>query len=217
MDPAAISLYRYGDSLPPDYWDELALRDPAAVCRNSLADYRPEGGYSITFLGEGYQCDPRLRKVCRVRTPDERLSFQDYLVLLHYLLKAQDLPQAGDWVNEKELKGGALFFRGPHTLAREPLEKRYARDPQGLLAAGQALGGTATGKGEASFLLTALPRIPLEYIFYGEDEEFPAQLIITFDRTVERHLALDVIWALVNITSRKILQAGEAGGGDRAL
>jgi hypothetical protein len=35
-------------------------------------------------------------------------------------------------------------------------------------------------------------------------------LIITFDRTVEQHLPLDVIWALVNIASRKILQAGEA-------
>jgi hypothetical protein len=112
-------------------------------------------------------------------------------------------------VNEKELKGGALFFRGPHTLARGPLEKKYARDPQGLLRAGQSLGGKATGKGEASFVLAALPRIPLEYIFYGEDEEFPAQLIITFDRTVERHLPLDVIWALVNIASRKLLEAGE--------
>jgi hypothetical protein len=34
-------------------------------------------------------------------------------------------------------------------------------------------------------------------------------LIITFDRTVEQHLPLDVIWALVNITSRKLLEAGK--------
>jgi hypothetical protein len=209
VDPAAIALYRYGDSLPQEYWEELRCQDPAVLGRRALADYRSESGYRLTFLGEDYHIDPGQGKIIRAQTPDKRLSFQEYLVLLVYLLKARDLPLSGEWVNEKELKGGALFFRGPHALAREPLEKRYGRDPQGLLRAGQALGGTATGKGEASFRLTALPRIPLEYIFYGEDEEFPAQLIITFDRTVAQHLPLDVIWALVNLVTRKILQAGE--------
>lgn len=209
MDPAAIALYRFGDQLPPEYWADLQLREPAEVCRRSLVDYDTAGGYRITFLGEVYHCVPDARLIFKSGASAERLSFQDYLVLLLYLLKAREIPLSGDWVNEKELKGGALFFRGPHTLAREPLEQRYARDPSGLLQAGRMLGGTATGKGDASFRLTALPRVPLEYIFYGADEEFPAQLIITFDRTVEEHLPLDVIWALVNIASRKILQAGE--------
>jgi hypothetical protein len=209
VDPGAIALYRYGDSLPPEYWDQLRRQDPSLICRRAQADYEAGFGYRLTFLGEGYQIDPGKGIILRSRSPQEKLSFQDYLVLLVYLLNARELPLAGDWVNEKELKGGALFFRGPHTLARGPLEKKYARDPQGLLRAGQSLGGKATGKGEASFVLTALPRIPLEYIFYGEDEEFPAQLIITFDRTVERHLPLDAIWALVNIASRKLLEAGE--------
>lgn len=209
MDPAAIALYRFGESLPPEYWEELSRRDPAEICRRALVNYGPENGYRITFLGESYQGDPSRRQVYKTSAPEERLSFQDYLVLLVYLLHAEDLPLSGVWVNEKELKGGALFFRGPHVLAREPLEKKYARDPAGLLQAGQALGGKATGKGDASFSLTVLPRIPLEYIFYREDEEFPAQLTITFDRTVERHLPLDVIWALVNIASRKLWEAGE--------
>jgi hypothetical protein len=112
-------------------------------------------------------------------------------------------------VNEKELNGGALFFRGPHALSKEPLEEKFARDPQGFLRAGLALGGTATQGGDAAFELRALPRIPLEYIFYAEDDEFPAQLIITFDRTIDRHLPLDVIWALVNLATRSILKAGD--------
>ncbi|MBI5586710.1 MAG: DUF3786 domain-containing protein [Deltaproteobacteria bacterium] len=210
MDPAAISLYRYGDSLPPEHWAELDRRDPAAICRQALVDYEKGDGYGITFLGERYQCDPIRRKIFKSQSPLERLGFQDALVLLVYLLHARELPLSGKWVTEKELPGGALFFRGPHALAREPLEKRYARNPQGLLEAGQTLGGRATGKGDGSFVLTALPRVRLEYIFYGEDEEFPAQLIITFDRTVEQHLPLDVIWALVNITGKKLLEAGEA-------
>ena len=53
------------------------------------------------------------------------------------------------------------------------------------------------------------PEFPLEYILYAEDDEFPAQLIITFDRTIDRHLPLDVIWALVNVTTQRILKAGD--------
>jgi hypothetical protein len=45
----------------------------------------------------------------------------------------------------------------------------------------------------------------VEYILYAEDDEFPAQLIITFDRTVDRHLPLDAIWALINLTTHRLL------------
>ena len=123
-----------------------------------------------------------------------------------YLLRAREIPLAGIRVNEKELNGGALFFRGPHALSKEPLEEKFARDPQGFLRAGLSLGGSATGRGDGAFELRALPRIPLEYIFYAEDDEFPAQLIITFDRTIDRHLPLDAIWALINITTRLLVK-----------
>jgi len=45
--------------------------------------------------------------------------------------------------------------------------------------------------GRCSFELRVLPEFPGVY-FLREDDEFPAQLIITFDRTIDRHLPLDV-------------------------
>ena len=45
----------------------------------------------------------------------------------------------------------------------------------------------------------------MEYILYAEDEEFPAQITINFDRTIHRHLPLDVIWAMINLTGRSLL------------
>lgn len=209
LDPSAIRLYRYGEDLPPEYWHELSRRDSGEVCRRTLVAPHGPTGFQISFLGRDYLCDPVQRRIRLAGAPEERLGFQEYLILLVYLLQARDLPLSGEWVNEKELRGGALFFRGPHALFREPLEKRFARDPGGLLRAGLAAGGVASGRGDASFRLQALPRIPLEYIFYGEDEEFPAQLTMVFDRTVERHLPLDVIWALVNVAGQRVLRTGE--------
>ena len=208
MDPNEISLYRGAERIPLEYWEELSRQSPEEVCLRSLATHDPATGYALPFLSDRLHCRPDTRQIYWERDR-ERPSFQDALVSLMYLLRAREIPLSGVKVNEKELNGGALFFCGPHALSKEPLETRFARDPQGFLQAGLALGGIATPGGDGAFELRALPRIPLEYILYAQDDEFPAQLIITFDRTIDRHLPLDVIWALVNITTRSILNAGE--------
>lgn len=207
LDPNDISLYREADKIPPEYWEELDRLPPEEVCRRTLATHDPATGYTLPFWNDRLFCRPDSRELQWELLPERSLSFQEALVSLMYLLRARDLPAAGIQVNEKELNGGALFFRGPHALSKAPLEEKFARDPQGFLRAGLRLGGRATGRGDGAFTLLALPRIPLEYILYAEDDEFPAQLIITFDRTIDRHLPLDVIWALINLTTRRLIKS----------
>jgi hypothetical protein len=209
LDPNEISLYRGAENIPPEYWEELNRQSPEEVCRRSLATHDPETGYALPFLNDRLLCRPDTRHIRWERDQSRNPSFQEALVLLMYLLRTREIPLSGIKVNEKELNGGALFFHGPHALSKEPLEKKFARDPQGFLRAGLALGGIATHQGDGAFELRALPRIPLEYILYAEDDEFPAQLIVTFDRTIDRHLPLDAIWALVNLATRSILKAGD--------
>jgi hypothetical protein len=205
LDPNDISLYREADKIPLEYWEELTSLVPEEVCRRTLATHDPAKGYSLPFWNDRLFCRPDSRQLHWERIPHGSPSFQEALVSLMYLLRARELPPAGIQVSEKELNGGALFFRGPHALSKAPLEEKFARDPQGFLRAGLSLGGSAIGRGDGAFALQALPRVPLEYILYAEDDEFPAQLIITFDRTIDRHLPLDVIWALINLTTRRLL------------
>jgi Domain of unknown function (DUF3786) len=211
LDPNEISLYRESDKIPPEYWEELNRCPPEEVCRRALVTHDPETGYALPFLNDRLLCRPATRHLQWEKAPERSPGFQEALVSLIYLLRAREIPLSGIKVNEKELNGGALFFRGPHALSKEPLEKKFARNPRGFLEAGLTLGGIATKQGDGAFELRVLPRIPLEYIFYAEDDEFPAQLIITFDRTIDRHLPLDVIWALVNLTTQSILKAGAIG------
>jgi hypothetical protein len=209
LDPNQTPLYRRGDSIPPEYWKVLRQQDPEEVCRRAQVSFSEEKGYRVPFLNRVHFCHPRLTRLYREEEPEASLNFQETLVLLFYLLKAQDVPTVGIKVTEREIPGGFLFFQGPHALFREPLEKEYGRSPETFLRAGLALGGRETGKGEASFELPALPRIPLEYILYTADEEFAAQIIITFDRTVSHHLPLDVLWALVNVAGRRLLKTDQ--------
>lgn len=209
VDPNTVSRFRNNEHIPDHYWQELSALDPDDVCQRALVSFQASHGYQILFLNQAVVCHPEATLIRRMDSPEKPLSFQEYLVLLVYLLQAQDRPLEGKKVSERELPGGELFFRGPHALLKEPLEKKFGLNPKRFLQSGLGLGGRETGHGDASFELQVLPRIPVEYILYVEDEEFPSQISINFDSSISRHLPLDVIWALINLTSRRLTQNSE--------
>ena len=204
VDPNSVSLFRDSHLIPEHYWEDLITLNPSEVVRRGLLPFPFRETYEIPFLNQIYLCRPSDRRIWRKDRPEKEIHFQEYLVLLMYLTRVKDIPLEGKKINEREIPGGELFFKGPHALLKAPLEKKFSRDPQGFVQSGMDLGGIKTEKGDASFELPVLPRIPVEYILYLADDEFPAELLILFDATIHRHLPLDVIWAMINITSRRL-------------
>ncbi|MGE5310617.1 MAG: DUF3786 domain-containing protein [Nitrospirota bacterium] len=198
--------------LDPRLWEELATRDPDEICvRASVRFGRERGCYLVPFLNRRYGVFPAERLIERQDSRrEEELSFQFYLVLVTYLLRAQSLALSGRMVTGAELRGGSFFFRGHHALFTEPLERRFGRDPEGFLDAGLRLGGAKTDFGDASFRLWPLSRIPLGYVLWSADDEFSARVGVVFDASVVEHLALDVIWALVNEVGRTLLNEAKS-------
>jgi hypothetical protein len=199
------------------YWEELTTMDPADVCRRSLGTYEPEEeAYRILLLHQGYTIHPLRRSITRETDPAARadrhgdILFDEALVLIIYLLRAREIPLAGKQQTEKDLPGGETFFRGPHELARRPILKHFGPNPEAFHRAAASLGGQRLDFGDAAFRFQALPRVPLDYILWAEDDEFPARLTIAFDPTVSAHLPLDVVWALVHLATRRLVDAGAA-------
>jgi hypothetical protein len=205
LDPNDTPIFRDNRHIPDHYWQALRSLDPKEVSQRALVTFQSQEGYQIPFWDRIYYCRPETQHIWRKDVPEKNLSFQEYLVLLMYLLKAQEKTIEGKKINEREIPGGELFFRGPHALFKEPLEKAYGKDPKGFIQTGLILGGRETGLGDASFELLILPRIPVEYILHAEDEEFPAQITINFDRSISWHLPLDVLWSLINLTGWRLL------------
>lgn len=203
------------EEVDPSHWKELERMVPGEVCRRALVTFDAgAGAYRIPFLNSLYSVFPFRRSVSagRPETCDafhhDEASFAEALVLVLYLLKAQDLPLSGKQQTERELPGGGTFFQGPHELPREPILKRFGRDAGAFLEAGMRLGGQRHPYGDAAFRLQALPRIPIDYILWAEDDEFPARLTVTFDSTAAEHLPLDALWALVHVVTARLIESG---------
>jgi hypothetical protein len=197
-------------------WQALAALEPAAVGRRTLAEAEP-GGYSLGFLGRRYRVEPESRRIGGPQA-DPLLQDEEFeLLLLAYLIQAADIPAEGTWISEKDLPGGSLFFRGPHALPLQPLLTRFGGDLAGFRSAAEALAGSPLPYGDAAYSFSALPRISAGCLLWVGDEEFPARAGLLFDRSLARHLPLDVVLALAHCLVARLLEAaGPAGPAGRA-
>jgi hypothetical protein len=124
---------------------------------------------------------------------------------VHYLLRAQDIPMACEYIIGNQLTDGDFFFKGPHALPDWKIKKCFAKDARAFLERGKRLGGVPVSFGDAALEFLVLPRIRIAYVLWVEDEEFPARAQILFDATADRHFALDVVWAMCNHVTNKLL------------
>jgi hypothetical protein len=197
-----------------DYWDEFARLNPETVCIRTLADYQvKQRAYTLPVLNQDYLILPHQRRIERLTEggalTEEDLTKEFTLMVLFYLLHAKNIPLARKWISEKDLPGGATFFRGPHALSVELVEKKYGQNLESFIEAGNLLGGIPVRFGDKSIALDVFPRIPIIYILWMGDEEFPPKAGVLFDASIESHLTLDVIWIMVNEVNRRLVEAKE--------
>lgn len=204
------------ETIDPFHWDRLSKLHPTDICNRTEALYNPtREGFLLPVYNLRYLILPKEKKLLRVEWNDQPVE-EDlypffYLMVLVYLTEAKEIKPTHTWISEKDLKGGSTFFRGPHSLQVEELEDLYGKDPDAFLKAGKKLGGNEILYGDKGFALEVLPKVPLAYILWKGDEEFPPKIGVLFDSTIESHLPLDMIWCLVAETSRRLAEPFSPG------
>ncbi len=189
------------------HWQELR-KTPADQLAEQGGVTTPDGGatWQVPFLNARYLVDPVAEQI-RELEPDPRRPLEEsfQILLLRYLMAPGGGALTGDEVSEKELPGGATFFRGPHALQVQPVLERFAEDPEGLVARGRELGAEPRdGIGDRALRLEPFPGIPVTFALWQADDEFPASLTVLFDRSILRWFELDMIFLLVDILARRL-------------
>jgi hypothetical protein len=183
-----------------DYWDQLQGKDITALCNLTLFEPNSSGQAIFRFLRENVMIDIDDR--CLKRPAESGWEVTDdpllELVTVMYLVNVTEIHPIGkDIVGIKDLKEGH-FFQGPHALKTDPLLKRFGHDLEGFRRAAEYQKGQALDMADAAYRLSPFPRIHLYYLLWMGDEEFKPRLTVLLDRTIEKTLAADAIWALVN-------------------
>jgi hypothetical protein len=189
----------YPHMLDGQYWDRLrGLSPDDVVLRSQCSLIRPSGYYALEVMGTTIWVDSQHEQFLSPGEKKMTLRTECALALVSYLIEARNVPLCGRWVSEKDLKGGEMFFRGPHLFPVKPLEDKFGKDGDRFLQAGEKFGGKDVPGADVSFQVMALPRIPIQMLLWLADEDFPARITFLFDATIEEHLPLDVIFGLVS-------------------
>jgi hypothetical protein len=195
--------------IPPALWDRLAKRSPHDVAGKAAVGVGEGGAYLLPVLNATYRIDPAARTIARVAAAGEtRPGYSLSLSSVVYLLEAQDVAPAGEWVNPARLPGGHAFFRGPHTVPVAGIVDRFGGDRDAFRAAGASLSGEPETFADAACSVRLFPRVPVAVLLWTADDEFPARASMLLDRTAATHLPLDALWAGLQVVQNAFLEAG---------
>jgi len=189
------------------YWDRLQQADVPQLCARTQFAPADGGGLIFRFLNADVMVDVSGRRLRRF-AGGQWEGIDDPLLELAavlYLINVKDVyPLGRDIVGPKDLKEGH-FFQGPHELKIAPLLERFGGDLPGFRKAAESLGGDPVDMADAAYRLKPFPRVPLYYLMWEGDDEFPPRMSVLFDRSIEEALAADAIWGLVSRVSTALL------------
>lgn len=193
-------------------WKQLDKLDHKATAQRAKCEYLADPPrYVITLLNTEYAVDLSGKQIFSSQSsPSSKpAGFLDQLCLLAYLINAKEVPLANKFVKVENLPSGQFFFRGLHSLPTEKLERVFGKSPELLYEVSEGFDAKRCEFGDASIELNGLPRIPLQIIIWGSDEEFDARASILFDQTAGSHMPLDALGSLANLAVEALVKAVE--------
>lgn len=155
--------------IEPRLWDALRQASPREISARTLVEFdREENVYVVPFLDTAALCYPETEEIELLgRQGDLSMDFQLNLLILRYLLDAQNKPLANNWVSEKDLPGGSLFFTASHTLPKESLAGAFDARPALLNDAARSIGGEKVNLGGALLPVQDSAQDPHRHNFLG--------------------------------------------------
>ena len=172
---------------------ELQKHDRAVLARSSGAEFSPDMGLIVSFLGAGYRVEisPET-KIERVDSTIE-VPLPDKILIAHYLLGASGGKETGNLITFRQVPDGHFYFDAFQRRARDPFLNFFGKDGTLFLKCAQALGGVPVDNGDYAMEFRVFPHVRVRLVLWAGDEEFPPEATILFDECIQRLLPAEDI------------------------
>jgi hypothetical protein len=195
----------------PAYEDlrrRLAGHDADTVVRHSGARWLTPDRIGLRCLGTEYAISWPEGGV-RLADGDEA-EVSTAILLLLYLTESSGRALEDRWIAFEQLPGGPGYSASFRGRVVAPALRAFGTHPEELTRAAAGLDGEALAMGDVAVRLPALPRVPLAYVMWRGDEEFPPSLTVVFDASIEGYLDAEAVTALAELATRRLVDAGSA-------
>lgn len=172
--------------------EEFARAVPEVMASNAAVDFDRSGSYfTVPFLGNKYRVyypGGDVEYCAEKSTKAEEVKIDYKVVLLHYLTHCSPRTVENIRVSFKELPSGSIYV-GPFTnRAIKPLVAIFGERNKKLVEAALLLGGWKEDIGDVAVTVPVLPKIPVTFVLWEGDDEFPPSGNVLFDASAPSHL-----------------------------
>jgi hypothetical protein len=128
------------------------------------------------------------------------------IILLHYINNASGIPLSGEKVAYGDIPSCMHYEPVFTKRVLKPLQNAFGYDKYAFLEAGTALDGKEEEYGDTSFTLFAFPKVPITFILWEGDDEFPPSMKALFDPSITGYLPLEDIVVIAKLAASRILK-----------
>jgi hypothetical protein len=180
------------DSIYRDYLDQVSRIDFHRLT-DRLALQLVDDELIVPLFGQSYTVSAK-----GIIDPDgQRPSHSVSVVLCKYLLMApENEPTEADWVTYKDFRDAGPFAGGFRSNAEQNISRSFSGRLAELGKACLQLDAHPCHEnfpGQLAMRFRALPRIPIVLLFNDQDEEFPAQCSLLFERRAAKYLDMECL------------------------
>ncbi len=183
---------------------EMARFSGAALTLYPPASWRE---FILPYLGRIYRITWPAGEVISHGTSKEGPT-ATAIILIHYLTNAAGKPPAGKWIPFRHLWGGDTFNPAFKKSCPAPLEEFFGKNSSLFTQLVQKRLHARPAKETRSFIVMALPRLPLLLRLEEGDREVPPRAMILFDETANDYLVTEDLAVLGQQLTARLLRWG---------
>jgi len=163
--------------------------------------------YALPYLGRIYRVFWPTGEVLSYANNKE-VSSDTAIILLHYLSNSTGKAPAGRWIPFNHLSDGGNYNSAFVKRAQEPLIDYFGRRQALFKQLVQEKLNARPGKEPDTFIIMALPRLPLMLRLIPGAQNVPGRASILFDATANDYLAAEDLATLGESLAARLLRWG---------
>ena len=191
-------------------WQQLAsIDDIERQCLKSDAQYQTIDSKRVittVYLNQSYLISfPDIE--ISLTDSEEAIPLRDKILILHYLSQAKGTPLTNKIISYKELPEGTNYFPTFSKRAIKPILDHFGKEPERLVDVAAKFGGYKVDYGDVAVTINAFPRVPITFVLWKGDEEFPPEGNILFDSTIPDYLSTEDINVLCEAIAWRLVKS----------
>ncbi|MGI6007913.1 MAG: DUF3786 domain-containing protein [Ruminococcus sp.] len=165
---------------------------------------------TLKYYGQDYQINPKTGEISEKDNPDAPVDFNTTMNIYHLFYYSKEKPRlSGEWVPFRDVPRAGVFTKAFFDQTVDPFARTFNGHLKELIKAGEKLGFERISYSDAGFEAQVFDCLPIRFLFWEGDEEFPARANVLFDRNIVEFVHEETVVLIAADGLKRLIMAAE--------